>query len=332
MGILLYNDPQGEHSMSKRQKPILQYALFLIIILLHGCMDSKPVDIKPPPPPPIPPFTKEAFYKSVDDYRRQEAIKSQSPWSDHYLWTSFRDTKTGAIFRTKIHKDLPEYQFEIVGSCKDEDHFHPKYINISNVNSGKIINKLYSKAKFAFDGWSAIDSIFASLIQIYDINNDGFLDLRILGLTGATGVNHYATYLYNPRLNKFEYHKKLSSLPGVRFDKDKRLIITYDRCGYCQEYMEYYAFVDNKLNFVKAEWTYMDNIWTEENGRKVKWSACFRFEGIPRNNSVKVDTAKFLCSNDSLQYMRNKMKDIKEADLDGNLDGRDRGPLGTPHD
>lgn len=112
------------------------------------------------------------------------------PWSDSILWNSLLTTKSHASFSVKINDKLPEFNFKIAGKMKGE-YFHPSHVEITNSSNGKIIQKL--TAKNCFDnkghGWNNIDSFVADLIQVADLNDDGYLDLRILIWAGATGNN-----------------------------------------------------------------------------------------------------------------------------------------------
>jgi hypothetical protein len=240
--------------------------------------------------------------------------KIPNAWSNTVLWDSFVTTKEYAEFSYRINDQLPEYNFRIVGSfIKDRsqtEDFHVRYIDIINP-SQKGKQRLNAKSIFDNDGsgWSKIDLEFADIVQLVDINFDGYRDLRVLNNTGSTGMNWYASYIYNPSSGKFKYHSELSRLPGIKVDIRNKQIVTYNRGGYCDELMEYYKVVKGNLVLVKAEWSEMDS----SNDKKEDGSKCFKFIGIPN------------------QKGRNKVKITKEP-LHGSLDKRQRGPLGNPMD
>ena len=122
------------------------------------------------------------------------------------------------------------------------------------------------KAKDRFDiGWD-IYKPYTDLIQLVDLNSDGYLDLRLLHASGATGNNWYATYLFDKKTNKFRYHSELSNLSGLRYDKKSGLIKTYERCGWCAEFIGHYKMIDDKLILLKAQWTQIDRRRDDEVG------------------------------------------------------------------
>jgi len=212
-------------------------------------------------------------------------------------------------------------------------YFLPSYVEIYDSSKSKAIQKL--KAKNRFDnhgnGWDAkFDFELANIVEFVDINFDGYLDLRLLYNTGATGNNWYATYLFNPSIGEFVYHKELSKLSGMKIDQKSKQIITYDREGFCAEISAYYKVMNNKLVLSKAEWTEIDR----RRDKEVGGFGCFMYTGTPRHPGVKIDPERFLYPEDikdgGPSYIRKIMKNIKEEPLNGSLDGRERGPLGNP--
>jgi hypothetical protein len=250
----------------------------------------------------------------------KQAIQS---WSNEDLWESFSKTKSSASFSVKIDEKLPAYDFKIVGKLKS-NHLLPIYVEVKS--NGKIIQKLKAIDKFDNERegwWNEWDFELANIVEVVDINFDGYLDLRLLYNTGATGNNWYGTYLFNPSKGKFVYHKELSQLSGISLDHNSKQIITYNRGGFCEEYREYYKFSNNKLILVKIEWTEIDRTRDEEAGG----FGCFKYTGIPRNGIEKLHFDER-----EISYIRKRMKEIKEEPLKGSLDRRQRGPLGMPMD
>jgi hypothetical protein len=242
-----------------------------------------------------------------------QEIKTLKSWSNKDLWDSFVSTEKYASFSVVINDQLPAFNFKIVGSFSKNnspmEDFIAQYIEVINP-SKKEQQRLNAKNKFDNDGygWGAdFDLEIAALVQFVDLNFDGYLDLRLLNNTGATGNNWYASYIYDPASGKFKFQSELSKLSGIRIDGDNKQIVTYSRIGYCEEAMEYYKVVKDKLVLVKAEWTEIDR--TRDKEMKDGGFGCFKYTGIPHNKKIKT---------------------IKEEPLYGSLDKRARGPLGNP--
>ena len=267
-------------------------------------------------------ITVKAADKSINSQPKQvNQAKKVEPWSNEALKDIFYvKKKEYASFSVKINEKMPEYNFKIVGKrTKVKNlkgiYFIPQYVEVNL--KGKTIQKL--KARGYFDnngeGWDEFD--FSNIVEFVDMNFDGYLDLRLLYSTGATGNNWYATYLFNPNTGKFVYHKELSELCGITIDKKSKQIITYNRGGSCAEYREYYKWVRNKLVLLKAKWTEMDRNRDEE----VNGFGCFMYTGIPRHANVKIDPDRMINYDGSgASYIRKRMKNIKEKPLYGSLD------------
>jgi len=224
-------------------------------------------------------------------------------------------------YKLKVNDRLPELYLKIIGHIKGNS-FIPSYAEIRD-SKMNIVQKL--KAKNRFDnhgeGWSAWDEALADIVQLLDVNFDGYNDLRILYNTGATGNNWYATYLYNPQKSKFVYHDDLSMLCGLSLNKEKKQIITYNRNGWCWELMEFFKFKNNKLHLIHAEWTQIHR----ENDEPI----CKKVKGIPRNKLWSLEDVN-LYFFDAARFEK-RMKIIQIEKLYGSLDGRRRSPLGIPY-
>jgi len=296
------------------------------------------------------PFTKIWYKISGSPVRQEKTILTKElpqvlnqpkinpePWSNEMLADSFFvKGKKEASFSAKINDKLPEFTFKIVGSFKED---HPPYVSflaqhVEIINTSKKGQQIL-KAKNRFDnhgdGWDAkFDFELANIVEFVDMNFDGYLDLRLLYNTGATGNNWYATYLFNPSKGEFVYHEELSKLSGMKIDEKFKQIITYDREGACAEISVYYEVMNNKLVLSKAEWSEIDRRRDEEVGG----FGCFMYTGTPRHPGLKIDPERFLYPEDikdgGSSYIRKIMKNIKEEPLNGSLDGRERGPLGNP--
>lgn len=249
-----------------------------------------------------------------------------SPWSNSKIWKDLT-SKSRASFSVKINKSLPDYTFTLNGSFKDQN-FHPDNVIIINSKIGKTIQKLNAKGKFDNhgDGFSGMEFKFADFIQFLDLNSDGYLDLRLLFNTGATGNNWYATYIFDPKVGKYKYHQDLSILSGVKYDNKSKVIKTYWRGGWCEECCEYFKLdKDGRLILNEIQWTEMDRVNTK--------SGCLAYTAVPKNrNYVDMGYTFYMNYDDFIKNIRKTVKNLKKQELTGSLDGRSRGPLGTPID
>jgi hypothetical protein len=255
------------------------------------------------------------------------------PWSDSILWDSLIKTKSHASFSVKINDKLPEFNFKIIGKLNGK-YFHPSHVEICNASNGKLIQKLMAKNRFDNDGdgWVAVGDIReVDLVQVFDVNFDGYPDLRLLNHSGgASGQSVHATYLYNPSMGKFKYHHEFSKLSGMKIDKDLKLITSNSTSGGCFYSKGYYSITGNKLILSKIEWTEIDRRRDKEAGG----FGCFKYSGIPRSEDVMIVPDDFILAmyENKLPYLRKKLKNVKEEPLLGSLDQRDRNSMGVPYD
>jgi cell division protein YceG involved in septum cleavage len=232
-------------------------------------------------------------------------IKTLNSWSSKVLWDSFIKTERYAAFSVIINDQLPAFNFIIVGSFSEDDpqsdNFIVQYIEI--INPSNKVQQRINNFRSGNYGYDKMALGFAHLVQFVDLNFDGYLDFRLLFSAGATGNNYYDSYIYDQASGKFKFDSEISELCGVTVDNDNKQIVTYGRVSYCDETMEYYNVIEDKLVLVKVE-----------NSREKKMKdgtfVCFKYTGIPHNK---------------------KIKNIKKEPLDGSLDKRARGPLGIPY-
>jgi hypothetical protein len=237
-------------------------------------------------------------------------------------------TRSHASFKEKIDDKLPEFSFKIVGHFREE-YFHPKHVEIADASTTRLIQKLNAKGHFDNygDGFSEWNLFFADLVQLVDVNFDGYPDLRFLLNAGATSTNMYSTYIYKPKLKKFALNKDLSMLSGLTIDTDTKTIKTYCRNGWCSEFREYFEINKNDRPILtKVEWTEMDRISAK--------SGCYKITGIPHKKTYAFWEDTFYSVDESafLKFMSKRVKVVKKEELEGSLDKRGRGVFGIPND
>lgn len=261
--------------------------------------------------------------------------KSPDPWSNPILWKNLVENQTHASFSVKINDTLQEFTFIMHGKFKYRrqlkgNYFHPTYVEIIESSTTKILQKIENKGRFDNDGdgYDKLDLEFADFVQMVDLNQDGYLDLRILYSTGATGNNWYETFVYDPAIWQFKFHEALSRLSAVTVDQESKLIKTYWRDGGCNEFREYFHLEKTgTLILVKVEWTEMDVINSS--------TGCFKFIAIPKDTRMldRLGYAFFNTRHDKFAKMlQNKVKVVRKEEFKGSLDGKKRSILGTPLD
>jgi hypothetical protein len=98
------------------------------------------------------------------------------------------------------------------------------------------------------------------------------------------------------------------------------------RGGFCNEFREYFTMTkDGRLLVNKVE-------WSERNNEKYE-SMCGKITGIPRDKKTTYLGYAFYNMGESKfpKFVRKKVKIIKEEELKGHLDERERGLGGTPY-
>jgi len=294
---------------------VLVTILFFSCLLFPGCEESKP-------PPKKAPSNAQSSSKTV----KTDSIIPKTPpdpWSDTVLWKNLVKTGTHTLFSVKINDKLPAFNFSLHGEVKDKK-FYPSYVEIINLSNLKVIQKIESKDHFNSDfhyGFSDDDFSHADLMYLVDLNGDGYLDLRILSATGATGMNWYATYIYEPELRRFKYHEILSALSAVTVDPDSKMIKTFWHMCACDEFREYFKLMKNgRLILKKLEWTERDYSF---NPPKTQ-SGCFKITGVPHDSSITYFGYCSIYMEDKAfaKVLRENVRIIKKEEWEGSLNER----------
>jgi hypothetical protein len=224
-------------------------------------------------------------------------------------------------FRERLSKDGPELRFDMYGKFKN-DYLIQGHIKIFDISKSKRIQRIIINNNFPsghFDWYIGGFEYNGHEVQLVDLNFDGYLDLRILDNEGATGNNWYTSFLYDPEKGKFIHNWHLSSQSGLTVDPENKQVFTYDRCGWCYEFMKYYKYQNGHYTLSKIEWTDMDR--TKEPG-------CFKITGVPKVRDIKIDVDTS-CNPDLSDSIKKRVKIVKIEGLTGWLDGKHRGVLGN---
>lgn len=263
---------------------------------------------------------------TVEESRKP--VAESFPWSSSLLWQGLLLSRSHATFSTRINDKIPEMTFTINGNF-DGEEFIPSNIEIRDAASGKIVQTLNAKGRFDNHGhgFAEINLFFADLVQFIDLNDDGYLDLRLLFEAGATGNNWYATYIYQPLKKRFKYREDLSILSGLTKNPGSNIIKTYWRGGFCWECTEFFRMDSNgRLKLDKIEWSEWHS---DDNDEEM---GCIKYTGIPKDrNAVYLGYSFYhMHQSDFGKYVRRNAKIISNEELRGSLDGRPRSAMGTP--
>lgn len=289
--------------------------LLLLICLIAGCEEKnveKGISSANNPNPNI--ALQNGGNDILVDKSKQQTKNQSKPTSP-----ANQDALSYVSAIKRIHSSLPKYTFTLVVKDPNGGPFYPSHIEITNSSDGKTIQILNAKGHFDNDG-EGLSSLNIDPFQFVDLNNDGYLDLRILTEIGTTGNDWFATYIYMPGLKKYRYHEALSMLSGVKLDPKSKQIITYWRMGWCSEFIEYFKMDKNgRLVLHKIAWTEINSLESDK--------VCFKIMGIPRDKNVTNLGYNFYHGGDDdfEEFLQKNVKVIKKDVVYDSLDGRERG-------
>lgn len=303
---LIKTSQEGKNRKMKTRKYYLTLLIVFIVITL-GCQNTA--------------SEKENDKRKILSRTESESLMKEKAESEgipvSWIWGSLSGNKSHASFSAKINDKLPELNFKIVGRFDKFKNFSPSYVEIRNVSNRKLIQKIFIGDKYnkEFVG----NSEDSGMIQLVDLNFDGYLDFRILTYRGATGCNNYISCLYNPALKKYAFNKQLSEMSALNVHAYSKQLTTYDRGGWCEELIRYFEVIDDKFMLTKAEWTTYKNIN----------SPCNKLTGVPLKGHAIYDTDKYAFL-DSKGRLRKKLRIIKKEEVRGSIDGQNRNAFGVP--
>jgi len=121
-------------------------------------------------------------------------------------------------FSAKIHNDLPDTQFKLLGSQQD-DRYSINTIDIKQGNKTQTINT-YGGQKLETETLDLQNTGFV----IEDVNFDGYKDIRLMEFMPAGPDVPYIYWLYDTDKKSFAYSKAFSELTSPIFDAEKKQI------------------------------------------------------------------------------------------------------------
>jgi len=162
-----------------------------------------------------------------------------------------------STYQIRIHPTLPAYfiHFRVVDG-KNADGETACLFSIathSSIDQHLIDSVYYSKKDFEADDLRYIyssKSYNETKPQFYDVNFDGYLDLRMVSFKYNYYDFSYDYYLYNPEEKKFQFSEEFTSVcNNATIDSKQKTIqltsTTVRDCGYCWEEKTYR--VENNL-------------------------------------------------------------------------------------
>lgn len=159
------------------------------------------------------------------------------------------DVRGENFFNFKIHKDLPVFNFTLIGD------------SLFNTISEIVIRKDSDDKPFQtlFVGHEMEPPfIGAEYFKTGDFNFDGFNDIMLLTFWGATGNRIYKGWIFDPETMSFKEHPFLDGIYSPSFDFEKEELATF-RKGAAGEYSSFiYKFNQENFNLIKKKIRFWD--------------------------------------------------------------------------
>lgn len=141
------------------------------------------------------------------------------------------DLSEGATFRFEIAPKLPLFSFKIIPDVRDDQNEFPQStaqdIEVLKGDDDRPLQRLTGcdldemEAPLRYGDWFHTD----------DVNFDGYQDVYLMTMWGATGNHYGCIWLYNPATGRFYYNKEFSQLSRYWLDPASKTIRTFERGG-----------------------------------------------------------------------------------------------------
>lgn len=135
-----------------------------------------------------------------------------------YYAAGEEDIRGGMTCTFRIHPKLPLFTFHFAG--QEDNTFGD--LEITSGTSSEVIQTIENST----DPNGIAPAKAQTLLATVDANFDGYQDLQLLSMCGATGNCSYNFYLYDPKANQFVPESFLSGLVTPGFDQTKKQVMT----------------------------------------------------------------------------------------------------------
>ena len=141
------------------------------------------------------------------------------------------DLSKGPSFTFQIAPDLAEFTFKVIPDVEPEQAENAQAI----VQDIEVFRGSAKQPLQRLTGceWSAMEPppTGSNWFRAEDINFDGYRDIYLMTMWGATGNELGCVWLYNPVSGRFDYSKEFSELPGYQLELASRTILTFANGG-----------------------------------------------------------------------------------------------------
>ena len=163
-------------------------------------------------------------------------------------FTNAQESKPKAsnnIFEFRIHPQLPPFQFKLIWRQDDQVVDKIEVYKVGNLLPIQVLQSRMDESPFQ-------DSKY---FQAEDINFDGYKDIKLLIMWGATGNLIHDYYIFDPNTGKFVFNKAISDLLDPVPNPDLKELEVYARGGMAGQ-------VYSKRKY-KLQWLQPVLIWEE---------------------------------------------------------------------
>lgn len=163
------------------------------------------------------------------------------------------ETKSDATqqppIRARIHSDLPEFSFTLIGEESTD-------------GGGTLrVKKIEIRRGAANEPIQTIDGLDTSTpqtpgvapLETVDMNFDGYLDIRLIEFQPAGPNTPYLNWLFDPATGRFVESRALNEIPAPEFDAAKRQIRSSWRAGATRYGTDVYVYDQGKPVAVRKE-------------------------------------------------------------------------------
>lgn len=156
-------------------------------------------------------------------------VAQQPPSSSEESVTE--DLSQGREFTFTIAPKLPALVFKLIPLLQPPDEFGNAQSTIRDIEVYRENSKQVLQHLTGCDLEGMIPPGRADFFSTVDINFDGYNDIFLETMHGATGNTSGCVWLYNPTTGHFEYSKEFSGLSSFSLDPDRKIIFTFTTGG-----------------------------------------------------------------------------------------------------